>query len=112
MKEKIDKEMGEQQIKDALIKKALGYDATEVVEEYTQTQEGEVTLTKRKVTKKNVPPDISAIKMLLEQEQTPISQMSDQQLEQEKMRLLQLLKPQTKQKEKEIANAKTKRKAV
>ena len=112
MKEKINKEMDEQQIKQALIKKALGYDATEVVEEYAQTQEGEVTLNKRKVTKKNVPPDISAIKMLLEQEQTPIFEMSDQQLEQEKMRLLQLLTSQTKQKENEIANAKTKRKAV
>ncbi|MBQ3596633.1 MAG: hypothetical protein II988_02325 [Clostridia bacterium] len=93
---------------DALKKKALGYDATEVVEEYSQTQEGEVTLTKRKVTKKNVPPDITALKILLEQEQTPISQMSDEQLEQEKQRLLELLGQS--QTEKENKNCKRKQK--
>ena len=84
-------ETDQNSIQAALIKKALGYDATEVVEEYSQTQEGEVTLTKRKITKKNVPPDITALKILLEQDQTPLSQMSDEQLEQEKQRLLELL---------------------
>lgn len=80
-----------QQVKQALIKKALGYDCTEIVEEYIQ-DEGEVKLAKRKVTKKNVPPDITALKILLEEEQNPISEMTDEQLQTEKERLIGLLK--------------------
>ena len=76
--------------KKALVKKALGYDVTETVEEYSGGEDG-VKLVKKKVTKKNVPPDITAIKMLLEEGDTPVSQMSDQQLEEEKQRLLKLL---------------------
>ncbi len=76
--------------KSALIKKALGYDYKEIVEEYVSSDEGEVKLAKKKVTKKNVPPDITALKLLLDS-QTPICQMSDEQLEQEKKRLLKLL---------------------
>ena len=74
----------------ALIKKALGYDYKEVVEEYVSGEEGEVKLTKKKITKKNVPPDITAIKMLLETT-LDITDMSDEQLEEEKKRLLKLL---------------------
>ena len=82
----------EQDLKQALIKKALGYDAKEVVEEYAQTKEGEVRLTKRKVTTKSVPPDVSALKILIEGEGLkPVSQMTDEELEREKQRLLKLL---------------------
>ena len=82
----------EQDLKQALIKKALGYDAKEVVEEYAQTEEGEVRLTKRKVTTKSVPPDVSALKILIEGEGLkPVSQMTDEELEREKQRLLKLL---------------------
>ena len=77
-------------LKDALIKKALGYDATEVVEEYVSGEEGEIKLSKKKVTKKNVPPDITAIKMLLEK-QVDIPSMSDEELEKERVRLIKLL---------------------
>ena len=38
----------EDKIKNALLKKALGYDADEVVEEYACDQEGEMRLTKKK----------------------------------------------------------------
>ncbi|MBE7061225.1 MAG: hypothetical protein E7382_01650 [Clostridiales bacterium] len=86
--------------KEALIKKALGYDATEVVEEYVSSEEGEVKLTKKKVTKKNVPPDITAIKILLEDNQTSIEDMSDEELEREKTRLLKLLGESIEAKEK------------
>lgn len=86
------KTFDEQDLKQALIKKALGYDAMEVVEEYAQGDEGEVRLTKRKVTKKSVPPDVSALKILIEGEGLkPISQMTDEELEREKQRLLRLL---------------------
>ena len=74
----------------ALTKKALGYDYKEVVEEYVSGDDGEVKLTKKKVTKKNVPPDITAIKMLLEK-QVDIPSMSDEELEKERVRLIKLL---------------------
>ena len=76
---------------DALVKKALGYDATEVVEEYVSSEEGEIKLTKKKVTKKNVPPDMAALKILLDENDKPISEMTDEQLKEEKARLLKLL---------------------
>ena len=80
----------EQEIRQAIAKKALGYDATEVVEEYVLDEQGEVQLTKRKVTTKSVPPDVSALKLLMEGE-NDISQFSDEQLEEERQRLLKLL---------------------
>lgn len=86
------KTLDTQDVKQALIKKALGYDAKEVVEEYVQNSEGEVQLTKRKVTTKCVPPDVQALKLLLEDDaQKPIIEMSDEELEKEKTRLLKLL---------------------
>ncbi len=76
----------------ALIKKALGYDVEEIVEEYLDTGEGEIKLTKKKVTKKNVPPDVTALKILFEKDQqSNLTELTDQQLEQEKQRLLGLL---------------------
>lgn len=96
MKEKSRKKKGvsEEDFKSALIKKALGYDATEVVEEYVSGEEGEIKLTKKKVTKKNVPPDITALKMLLDSEEEKIEEMSDEMLEKEKLRLLKILSEQ------------------
>ncbi len=79
-------------LKDALIKKALGYDATEVVEEYVSGEEGEIKLSKKKVTKKNIPPDLTALKILLEEEDFVLENMSDEELEKEKFRLLEMLK--------------------
>jgi hypothetical protein len=104
MKEKIDSA----RFKTALVKKALGYDATEVVEEYVSDDAGEVKLTKKKVTKKNVPPDLTALKMLLDQTEVPVSEMTDEQLEDEKQRLLKLL-GEFNEKEKKIANKKNKK---
>jgi hypothetical protein len=86
------KAIDEQDVKQALLKKAIGYDTKEVVEEFAQTEEGEVKLTKRKVTTKSVPPDITALKILMDENAVkPISQMTDEELEQEKTRLLNLL---------------------
>ncbi|MBE5749295.1 MAG: hypothetical protein E7346_00330 [Clostridiales bacterium] len=91
-KVKSKKSVSQSDFKDALVKKALGYDCTEVVEEYVSGDEGEIRLTKKKVTKKNVPPDITAIKLLIDQTDQPIEELSDEQLEVEKQRLLKLLK--------------------
>ena len=76
----------DEEVKAALRRRALGYEADEVVEEYGFT-EGEAVLLKRKVTKKDVPPDIQAAKLLLEAEE-PLAALTDEQLEQEKARLL------------------------
>ena len=86
-KKKVDKTDLEQ----ALIKKALGYDATEVVEEYVGDGD-EIKLSKKKVTTKNVPPDMSALKFLLDESQKQVGEMTDQELYEEKVRLLCLLK--------------------
>ncbi len=83
--------LNQKKLRTALIKKALGYDATEVIEEYVGGEEGEIKLSKKKVTKKEVPPDVTALKILLETEDKPISSLTDEELEQEKIRLLKLL---------------------
>ncbi len=82
--------MDGEKIKGALLERALGYDADEVVEEYGFS-EGEAVLVKRKVTRKRVPPDIQAAKMLLDSA-PPLTSLSDEQLQKEKERLLLLLK--------------------
>lgn len=87
--------MFDDEIKEALLKKALGFDSDEIIEEYSSDENGNSVLIKRKITKKFNPPDISALKFLLEQQQLyddEISKMTDEQLLKEKERLLQLLK--------------------
>ena len=87
-----------EKVQNALIKRAIGYDASETVEEYSS--DGiEMTMVKKKITTKNVPPDISAAKLLLEylaQKSSDLSNLSDEQLQAEKTRLLQILKEKCK----------------
>ena len=90
-KSKTKKKVDKTDLEQALIKKALGYDATEVVEEYVGDGD-EIKLSKKKVTTKNVPPDMSALKFLLDESQKQVSEMTDQELFEEKVRLLCLLK--------------------
>lgn len=80
-----------QDYKAVLIKKALGYDATEIVEEYVSGDEGEIKLTKKKVTRKNVPPDLSALKLLLDSESVNVQSLTDEELILERERLLEEL---------------------
>ncbi|MBO4251961.1 MAG: hypothetical protein J5911_04815 [Clostridia bacterium] len=109
MKEK-GKKLSDGEINSALLKKALGFDAKEVVEEYALDQEGEVKLSKKKITTKCVPPDVAALKMLLERS-APISELSDDELEEEKSRLLEIVRQsEKKNKEKKIAKRKETRK--
>ena len=86
----------EERIRKALLKKALGYSADEVVEEYATDDDGGTKLIKKKVTKKHFSPDISAIKVLFEKYYKTyveeLADMSDQELEKEKERLLQIIK--------------------
>ena len=81
--------MKDDRVREALVRRALGYETDEVVEEYGFT-EGEAVLLKRKVTKKSVPPDIQASKMLMDG-QMPLTEMSDEMLEEERQRLLKEL---------------------
>ena len=91
-KEGLMDEKTRREIENALKKRAVGYDTEETVEEFSEN-DGEVVLTKRKVTKKSVPPDISAAKLLLDMDEgeTDLSALSDEQLKEEKNRLLKLL---------------------
>lgn len=81
-----------EKIRDALIKRAVGYDTEETVEEYSGSGD-DITMVRKKITRKNVPPDISAAKLLLEESgEDDYSAMTDEQLEEEKQRLLKMLK--------------------
>lgn len=86
----------EDKIKQALLKKALGYNASETVEEFSVDEEGNKRLSKKKVTKKHFAPDISAVKVLLERYyktyEEKVFAMSDEELNEEKNRLEELLK--------------------
>lgn len=74
-------------IKRALIKCATGLSASETVEEFT-VENGELKLVKKKITKREIPPDIKAVKMLLDGR----DELSDEELEAEKQKLLNMLK--------------------
>ncbi len=82
--------MSDDGLKKALLKCAVGFDTSEVVEEYA-VDEGELKLVKRKVTKRDVPPDIKAVKMLLDGE-ADIAGMSDEELEERRKKLIEMLK--------------------
>ena len=68
---------------------ALGYSLEEVTEEYG-VEDGELRLVKRKETKKDVPPDLKAVKLLMDEKDYSV--LSDEELEAEKQRLLKRLK--------------------
>ena len=81
----------EEKIGEALLKVALGYQVAEVTEEYAEV-DGKLKLTKRKKTKKDVPPDLKAVQLLLANENDGgFGDLSDEDLETEKARLLTLL---------------------
>lgn len=78
-------------LEDALLKKAIGYDTSEIIEEFSEN-DGQVVLVKKKVTKKSVPPDMTALKMLLEGEnRADVTTMTEEELKAERKRLLKEL---------------------
>ena len=80
-------------IQKSLIKKALGYRYNEVIEEYSIGDDGE-KLTKKKVTTKDVPPDMSAVKILLDSisvEHNDFENMTDEELKVEIENTIKLL---------------------
>lgn len=84
-------------ITQALVKKAIGFDTVETVEEFSET-DGEIRLLKRKVTTKSVPPDVSAVKLLMEMQsdERDIADLTDDELEKERVRLMKLLEEKKK----------------
>ena len=81
--------MQDKQLNEAILKVALGYSVEEVTEEYG-VENGELKLVKRRETKKDIPPDLKAMKLLLDDKD--YSALSDEELEAEKQKLLKQLK--------------------
>ncbi len=75
-----------------LLKRAKGYSYKEKTEEFNVV-DGKAVLSKKKVVTKRTHPDVAAVKALLEisENDLDVSQMTDEQLQVEKLRLLQLL---------------------
>ena len=74
-----------EQLKTAIMKVALGFSISEVTEEY-DAKDGELRLVKRKETRKEVPPDLKALKLLMEGGE--LEDMTDEELEALKARLI------------------------
>ena len=79
----------EESVKDALKKCAVGLSASETVEEFA-VENGELKLVKKKVTRRDIPPDIKAVKMLLDGD--GIEAMTDEELAAEREKLIKTLK--------------------
>ena len=88
-------EVNEESLRQALMKKAVGYDADEQICEFCVDENGQEVLCKKKETKKHFAPDISAMKILLERygnmSKEEIELMSDEELKAERIRLIKLL---------------------
>ena len=72
-------------ILEAVVKRARGYTATETVEDYAVV-DGALELVKKRVTVKDVPPDMTAAKLIMDDGGT--DELTDEQLAIEKRRLL------------------------
>lgn len=77
--------MNHDDIMEAVVKRAVGYEARETVEEYAMV-DGSLELVKKRITTKDVPPDMTAAKLIFDD--CDYSALSDEQLEEEKKRLL------------------------
>ena len=85
-------EKEKKKLEKALMDKALGFTTQEVVEEYGFSGD-DFILQKRKTSTKSYPPDLSALQMLLEREGIDeFYNMTDEDLEKEKQRLLNKIK--------------------
>lgn len=76
-------------VKDALTKCAVGLSASEIIEEFA-VDNGELKLVKKKVTRREIPPDIKAVKMLLDSEANVGA--TDEELAAEREKLIKMLK--------------------
>lgn len=77
-------EQKKQALAEGLWKKAVGYESVETQEEYALV-EGDLQLVKRKVIRKEVPPDITALKLLWGDE--PPEEIGPEEIERERTAL-------------------------
>ena len=93
---KITKKQNCDNLIDALKQKAFGYQTKEIIEEYTLDEHENEKLVKKKVTQKNVPPDITAVKVLLElqelENQTDLSKLTNEELDEKIDEIIKKLK--------------------
>ena len=88
---KSDVPINEENITNAIFKKATGYECEEVVEEYVSNDD-KLVLSKRKVTTKHIAPDMQAAKIVLELlKENGFNDMTDEELIKERDRLIELL---------------------
>ena len=95
----------DEEILKSLLQRAKGYSYNEVQEEFAVREDGEMALVKRKVLEKYCPPDSSALKTYLELSQDKsFADLSDEELERERRRLLKELKRQEEQRGQDLQN--------
>ena len=86
----------EEKLKRILLKKAMGYGVKEETIEYVRDDCGGEVISKRKVSKKHVPPDVSALRLLIEHfyqnSFKDVESMTDEELENEREKIIELLK--------------------
>ena len=81
-----------EKLNETILKKAMGYSVEESVLEYGMCDD-ELKLVKKKVSKKYYPPDLSAINLLITNNKSDeLQNLSDAELEEEKNKILNLLK--------------------
>ncbi|MDD4832916.1 MAG: hypothetical protein PHI78_04485 [Clostridia bacterium] len=80
-----------EKLKKAIKKKALGYNVVEETVDYSLI-DGEMVPSKKKTATRHIPPDVSALKALMDmKEETDYESMTDEELSKEKTRLLKIL---------------------
>lgn len=81
---------------DVLKKKAIGFEITETTAEYAVDEEGNRKIVKEKCATKYVPPDLAAIKAYMEIKDGELYSMSDEELKNERNRLINALNKENK----------------
>lgn len=80
----------DEELMDALLKRAKGYTYDEVQEEFAVRDDGEIALVKRKIAKKYCPPDSNALRAYLELTSSrSLADYSDEELVHERDRIIE-----------------------
>ena len=86
----MNEEEKKEKLKEALLKCATGFTAVDIVEEFNIDKAGE-RLVKCKKTYRDIAPDLSALKILLDEVKGDAEEMTEEQLVKERDRLLNAL---------------------
>ena len=101
--------MKKDELYDALVKRALGHSVTEESTEYSVDDNGVEKLVRKKISVKQVPPELSAIKLLIKKSTDDFDGMTEEQLLKEKERLLKMLSDEDKKQENKKWSSKKRR---